>query len=162
MPSLYELNDSWGQVFNMLNDPDAEESFIFDTLESIEGDIEEKAIGYAKVIKNLEADVPALKEEIERLTKKKQTKESKSKLLKLRLEETMKNMGRIEIKTDLFDFKIQKNPPAVEVTDLNLIPDTYKITQEVKLDKKAILQDIKNGTEIKGVEIMQSEGLRIR
>ena len=71
-------------------------------------------------------------------------------------------MGRIEIKTDLFDFKIQKNPPAVEVTDLNLIPDTYKITQEVKLDKKAILQDIKNGTEIKGVEIMQSEGLRIR
>ena len=93
MPSLYELNDSWGQVFNMLNDPDAEESFIFDTLESIEGDIEEKAIGYAKVIKNLEADVPALKEEIERLTKKKQTKESKSKLLKLRLEETMKKHG---------------------------------------------------------------------
>ena len=160
--TLYELNDNWETVFNMLSDPEADEEMIFDTLEAIEGDIEEKAIGYAKVIKNLEADVPALKEEVDRLNKKKQAKESKAKFLKLKLEETMKNLGRLEIKTDLFDFKIQKNPPAVDVLDINLIPDAYKIPQDVKVDKKAILQDIKNGAEIKGVEIRQSEGLRIR
>lgn len=162
MPSLYELEDNWEQVFNMLNDPDVDEEMILDTLEAIEGEIEIKAVGYAKVIKNLEADIPALKEEIDRLERKKKSKESKAKFLKLKLEETMKSMGRLEIKTDLFDFKIQKNPPGIDVLDIKQVPDIYKIPQEVKIDKRAILQDLKNGAEIKGVEIKQSEGLRIR
>lgn len=162
MSSLYELKENWETVYRMLEDADIDESMVFDTLESIEGEIEDKAVGYAKLIKNLEADVPALKAEADRLTLKARARGNKAKLLKLKLEETMKNIGRFEIKTDLFDFKIQKNPPSVEVLDMNLIPDMYKIPQEPKLDKKAILNDVKNGIDVKGCEIRQGEGLRIR
>jgi hypothetical protein len=50
----------------------------------------------------------------------------------------------------------------VNILGLDKIPDNYKLPQEVKIDKKAILQDIKAGQVIEGVEITQSEGMRVK
>ena len=55
MSNLYELTNNYETLLNMLYDEDADEEMILDTLESIEGEIEDKADGYAKIIRELEA-----------------------------------------------------------------------------------------------------------
>lgn len=46
--------------------------------------------------------------------------------------------------------------------DAKLIDKKYLIEQEPKIDKKAILADLKNDVEVKGCEIHQGESLRIK
>ena len=66
------------------------------------------------------------------------------------------------IKSELFTFNIQNNPPSLNVEDEMNIPFEYYIPQQPKLDKKELLNAIKNGLEIEGVSIKQGESLRIR
>lgn len=46
--TLYELTEQYQAVMDMLCDAEADEQVIFDTLEAIDGEIEEKADNYAK------------------------------------------------------------------------------------------------------------------
>ncbi|MBO1683294.1 siphovirus Gp157 family protein, partial [[Clostridium] scindens] len=50
---LYELTEQYDGVMNLLYDGETDEQTILDTLESIEGEIEDKADNYAKIIKNM-------------------------------------------------------------------------------------------------------------
>ena len=68
MSSLYELNEKWKQISDMLYEEEIDEQCILDTLESIESEIEDKADNYAKMIKNLMASSEAKKEEAKKLT----------------------------------------------------------------------------------------------
>ena len=43
MSSLYELTDQYNDILNMLYDGETDQQIIFDTLESIDGEIEDKA-----------------------------------------------------------------------------------------------------------------------
>ncbi len=60
MSSIYELTDQWKEVEGMLYDGETDEQTILDTLESIEGEIEQKADNYAKLIKNMLSDAEIL------------------------------------------------------------------------------------------------------
>ena len=51
MSKLYELKENWKQVQEMLYEEEIDEQCILDTLESIEGEIEDKADSYAMIIK---------------------------------------------------------------------------------------------------------------
>lgn len=159
--TLYELTQDFDAVLNMLY-TDVDEQTIFDTLESIEGEIEDKADGYAKVIKNIEADIEALKTEEKRLNERKKTLENKIKSMKYSLENAMRITGRTKFKTALFSFGIQKNPPSVEITDEDAAMKSEYIKTEVKLDKTSIKEALKNGAELGFAQLVQSEGLRIR
>ena len=159
--TLYELTQDFDTVLNMLY-TDVDEQTIFDTLESIEGEIEDKADGYAKVIKNIEADIEALKTEEKRLNERKKTLENKIKSMKYSLENAMRITGRTKFKTALFSFGIQKNPPSVEITDEDAAMKSEYIKTEVKLDKTSIKEALKNGAELGFAQLVQSEGLRIR
>ena len=64
MSNLYKLNEAWQELVNMLYQDDVDEQMVLDTLESIEGEIEDKADGYAKIIRELEAMRDAKKEEM--------------------------------------------------------------------------------------------------
>ena len=67
MANLYELTKNYETVLNMLYEEDIDEQMVLDTLESIEGDIEDKADGYAKIIKELLGDADKIKAEKLRL-----------------------------------------------------------------------------------------------
>ena len=54
MSSLFELNGVWQELANMLYQDDVDEQMILDTLESIEGEIEDKADSYAYIIADLQ------------------------------------------------------------------------------------------------------------
>lgn len=160
--TLYEMTDNYKAVLEMAQNPDIDEQAIKDTLESIQGDIKEKADGYAKVIKELDWETDKLTAEIKRLTDRKNTIQNNIAYMKQSLKEAMTVTGNLKFRTDLFSFNIQKNPPTLIVDNEETIPSKYLIPQEPKIDKKAIIDFIKNGNKVTYAHIEQSEGVRIR
>ena len=70
--TLYEITGELLALQNMLEDEDPD--IVEATMESVEFDLEEKAEGYVKVIRNLEANAAALREEEKRLREKRHRK----------------------------------------------------------------------------------------
>ena len=155
MSTLYELTGAFNKVAEQLDDDPS--TVVLDTLESLDLAIEDKADGYAKVIKNKQAESDALAAEIKRLQERKKTNENAVKRMMSSLENCMKEIGKTKFKTDLFSFNIQKNQKAVNIVDEKLIPEEFKVIT-VSYDKAAI----KKAGDVPGVEITQSESLRIR
>ena len=94
MSKLYELTGAFLEVLSMLEDEECDEQCIMDTLESIEYEIEDKADGYAKMIKSLESDIAGMSKEIERLDSRKTTYNNRIKWLKQNLEMCMRATGK--------------------------------------------------------------------
>ena len=156
--NLYELSLSFQEVQNMDLDPEV----MKDTLDSIGGTFENKAENMAKLVRNLESDVSAYKEEEDRLKTKRQATENKVKWLKTYLEDNMKLTGKTKFKSGMFNFSIQKNPASVNITDERIIPEEFLIKQPPKVDKNSLKEILKRGIEVPGAELKQTEGLRIR
>ena len=157
--NLYELTDSYQKILQRIEDGG---EGLEDTLESITDAIEEKADGYGKVIKNIEAQIEAIKNEEKRLVDRRKSLESSVKRLKDSLYESMKLTETKRIKSELFTFNIQNNPPSLNIENEDAIPFEYYQPQAPKLDKRELLNAIKNGLEVEGVSIKQGESLRIR
>lgn len=157
MATLFELTGMFNKVAEMFVG-DEENQAAIDTLESLDMEIEDKADGYAKIIRNMESDSKAMAEEIKRIQERKKVNDNRIKSMKLSLENTMISIGKTKFKTPLFSFNIQKNPPSVEILDEDLIPEEFKKI-EVKIDKSAIK---KVEGDVPGIEIKQTESLRIR
>ena len=66
--TLYELTGDFLSLMNMLYDEDVDEESLLDACEHIEGQIEDKADGYAKIIKSMENNVAGIKAEEKRLS----------------------------------------------------------------------------------------------
>lgn len=92
---------------------------------------------------------------------KRKSAENKVKWLKQNLQASMELQGRKKVKTDLFSFNIQKNAPSLEITNENNIDDSYYVIER-KLNKRELLSDIKEGLIVDGVELKQTESLRIK
>lgn len=157
MATLYELAGQFNHVAEMLVDEEIDQEVIIHTLESIDAAIEEKADNYAKLIKNQESDSKGIADEIKRLQARKQAKDNNIKNMKLSLQNAMNEIGKTKFKTELFSFNIQNNPVKVDIVDENLIPDEFKKIK-IEYDKTAI----KKAENVPGVELIQSESLRIR
>lgn len=146
----------------MLYSEDIDEQTILDTLESLEGEIEDKADNYAKIIISLKADAKAIKDEETRLSDRRKALENKSETLKKNLEGVMRETGKTDFKTALHSFKIQKNPESVIIDDESKIPYKYLIEQQPTINKKAISELLKSGVKVSYAHLKQGEGLRIR
>ena len=161
MPSLFDLSTDYQQLYDLIAEQE-DEQILKDTLASINDAIEDKADGYVAVIKTLEGDNKAIDEEIKRLRQRKTSNQNGVKRLKESLQEVMEQTGKEKFKTALNSYSIANNPPSVDITDESLIPKQYYIEQQPKLDKKELLKVVKDGLEIKGVELKQSRSLRVR
>lgn len=144
---LYELTEQWDAVFNMMEDGETDEQVIFDTLEAIEGEIEYKADNYARIIRNLQANVSALKAEEERLFQRRKSAENHIQRLKDTLQANLEFIGKTKFKTDLFSFSVAKNggKQPLSITDnLDEIPGKYLIPQPPKVNNDAVRELLKD------------------
>jgi hypothetical protein len=149
----------------LAEDPDTDPQAFADTLEGIEGELEDKADNYAKVIRSLEADAAACDAEAKRLRAKKQTIENNIKRMKGALQYAMQTTGKVKFKTPLFSFGIRKNPASVVIDAVNVrdFPEEFIIESEPILDKKALKDALKAGEDLTGLcHLEQSESLSIR
>ena len=161
MTTLYELTGQYRELLELAESEELDKQLIADTLEGFDGEIEIKADGYAKVIRELEGKADLLKNEIERLSKRKSAIENNIKSMKEALQNAMFITGKTKFKTDLFSFNIQKNPPRLVIDRPEEIPKEYLIPQEPKIDTSAIKEALKR-QELPFAHLEQSESLRIR
>lgn len=146
MGTLYELTGDYEAILNMLYDGETDEEVILDTLESIEGEIEDKADNYAKLIKSLKADADKIKEEEQRLYARRKTLENKASVLKDRLEENLRFIGKTKFKTTLFSFNIQKNggkQPLTITENISDIPMKFIVQPDPVPNNEAIREYLK-------------------
>lgn len=151
---LYELTESYVKLMDLEGDFES-------ALGVIDDEIEVKADNIAKVIKELEGDSLKFKEEIDRLSSIRKSTENRISDLKSYLEFNMKRVNKTKFKTDLFSFNIQKNRGSVKVLDENKVPEKY-LVHKTSVDKTKIYQDLKDGIDVEGVVLQESESLRIR
>ena len=162
MSTLYELTAQMQQLLEMAEDPDIDEQVLADTMEGIEGEFEDKADGYAKVLAQLGAQQMALDHEIERLSARMKTIERNIKVMKDGLQQSMMVTGKTKFKTSLFSFAIAKNPASLVIDDEDAVPEAYKVPQPPKIDKKKIKEDLKAGAQLDWCHLTQTESLRIK
>ena len=150
MSNLYELTNDYETVLNMLYDEEIDEQMVLDTLESIEGEIEDKADGYAKIIKELLGDAEKIKAEKLRLEARQKAFENRAKLLRNNLQNMMTQLGKTKFKTELFSFGIQKNGGKLPliINDISKVPEEYFKHTEKELNNTKIREDLEAGKEL--------------
>ena len=162
MSKLYEIGQRYRNLEELLDNNDIERGAIQAALSEVEGEFIEKAEAIAKLIKNMNGDIEAFKNEEKRLAERRKTIENNQKRLKEYLDSEAKSIGIDKAKGKIFSFAIQKNAPSLNIFDENLLPEDCYIKQDPVLDRKGLLQRLKDGEVVPGVEIKQTESLRIR
>lgn len=165
MSSLYEITADYIQISNMMEDPELDPQTLADTMEGIEGELEDKADNYARVMKNMEADLNGIKAEIERLSTRKKTIENNIKRMKEALQFSMETTGKTKFKTELFSFGIRKNAPAVVMDEpyIENVPERFLKYSDPTINRIAIKEAIQNGEDLEGLaHLEQSTSLSIR
>ena len=165
MATLYELTGNYLILAEMLDDPDADPITVMDTMDAIEGELDEKAENYGRIIRNLEAEAEAIRTEVDRLSRRRKTIDNNIDSLKKRLQLSMELTGKDSIDTPLFKFRIQKNAPSVvvDLDDLQDMPMEYLTYHEPTVNKAAIKDALKAGLDLRGIaHLEQSQSLRIR
>lgn len=107
--TLYELTDEYKQLLDMMEDPDIDPQIITDTMEGVQGEIEIKAEGYIRVMKELEAEADKINNELKRLGNRWDSCQTNIKRLKESLLATMQVMDKPKIQTEHFRLSIAKN-----------------------------------------------------
>lgn len=165
MASLYNLTHDYQTVLDMIYDEAHDEQAVIDTLDSIEGAIEDKAEGYCKIIKQLEADAQAIKEEEMRLRERRIVYENRKERLKQNLFDTMKATGIPKIKTTLFNVGIQKNGGKRRLVldiEAGMLPAYYREV-EYKVNNDRLRESLGDAEKNEWCHLEeQTESLRIR
>lgn len=157
--NLYKLSQNYQQVVNMAEELD--EETLRDTLESIEESIELKVENTAYVVKTFEAKARAYKDEMERMDKAKKAIDNNVKTMKLYIQQVMEQVGAELIEGKTIKVSIQSNGPSVLVEREDSLKE-YMIEQPMKLDRRSLLEDLKQGVVVYGAELQQTRSIRIK
>lgn len=143
---LYELTGKYAELQAQMEDGDHEA--VTDTLESIEGAIEEKVEAIHRLYRNMQADIDALKAEEKRLSEKRKVLENEQKRLKEYTERELSAAGIDKVNTGIGTVSLRNSPPSVKVLDLDRIPEEFLTPQEPKVDKRGLLKAYKEMTDV--------------
>ncbi|MDN6629709.1 MAG: siphovirus Gp157 family protein [Staphylococcus equorum] len=164
MRTLYDITDEYKELLDLLQTTDADEEVIQTTIEStgLKDDFRGKIDSYLYVIDDLEASSERIRNEEKRLADRRRMQERNAKKMKDALTDTMKLLNIQKEKTDKYTVWVQNNPSKLSVQDDQFIPQDFYEEQQPKLNRKKLTDYIKEGKEIKGVELTQSRGIRKR
>lgn len=156
---LYELTAEYEALLEMAGDADVDEQTLADTMEAIEGEIEDKAEAYAKIIAELKGDAEKCKRESERLIDKKIAIEKNIERLKSNLKNAMEVTGKTKFKTDLFSFNIAKNGGMRSVIlsvdkQSEAIPNEYR-KHSWEADMPLIRKALESGKELEFATLLE-------
>lgn len=112
MASLYELTNEMVEFLALAEDPDIDPVAFADTLEGLQFELEKKAEGYCKVLRQMESDIEAIKAEEDRLKRNRSAIENNVKRMKEALKDAMVKTGHDDkngLKAGLFQLNVAKN-----------------------------------------------------
>ena len=158
--SIYEISNDYLTLMNEIEQAEGEITPEMEAqLKINEGELQSKSIAYLAVIKEREAFVTQIDEEIKRLTALKKRNNSLVDRLKENILNAVNLFGTIE--TQFNKFSIRKSE-SVEVLDVNELPKEFKVVKVTEqADKKAIKEALKSGKQIVGCSILTNSNLKI-
>lgn len=163
--SLYEISSRYKGFLDFIEENESELDFdsVNDTLLSIEGEFDDKAINVAKFIRNLELDAEAIKYAERDMKERRERIEKKADKLREYLKNEMGAVGKTKISSPWFVIAIKNNPESTVITDQSLLPTKF-IVEKVSYthDKTAIKNAIKDGETIDGAMLVKSTRIDIK
>ncbi len=159
--TLYKLSEDYILLSEKLLDSDdvgAELSFL-------EGELKTKAINVAMVIKNFEAAAEAKKAAEKSMAESRKALENKAEAIRKYLLDNMLSTNILKLECPEFALSVRNNPPAVNVTNANVIPTEYfdaPPMPDLVLNKNRLKDDLKNGVVVPGAELTVGKSLQIK
>ena len=130
---------------------DLEEVEASEIIAIVQNEIANKGKGIIQVVRSIEADVDAVKNEIDRLTKIKRAKEKHIKKLREYTKSCMEQMNMKKLETPVGNITVRKGTSTLKIDDETKLPDKYlEIVQTYKVDKDLLKAELKAGIEIDG------------
>lgn len=143
--NLYELSQ------DLITLRDLEETDKDEVISIIQSEIVNKGKGIIQVIKSLESDVEAIKNESDRLAKIKKVKENNLKKLREYTKLCMEQMDLKKLETPIGNITIRKGVSTLKIDDESKLLDKYiEIVQTYKVNKDLIKSDLKSGQVVEG------------
>lgn len=159
--TLYEITADMMELQALLLEAPDDEC-LNDTLESVEFDLQNKVDGYCKVMANIQEKIDAMSKEIKRLQDRKKVAENAKDRLKSAISNALEVMDKDRVEGKLFTVSMRNNalklPKDIDWTKLDM---RYLIEQEPKINRKALLEDVKAG-KVEGIELERTKSLQIR
>lgn len=164
LPALYVLASEYMAVAEMLSDMDLDSQTIHDTLESISGDLESKAINTAMFVRNLEASAAAIKEAEAAMSARRKAIENRAASVRQYLLDNMTRTGITKIECPFFKIAVRTNPESVVIDDESTIPADYlrEIPARYEPDKSAMKAAMQDGFAIPGARLARTQRLEIK
>lgn len=168
MANLYELTQEQLYLYDLLqNDGINQETgeidpVIAEQVQLTEKELDKKIMGVGIVYKQLLADSKMLKEEEEMLATRRKRAERNAEFLKNRLEKSMLLLNKMEFKDTKISITFRKSS-QVEIIDESKLAKDYiveKITYTPS--KTAIKEAIKNGIEVDGAKLVETQNIQIK
>jgi hypothetical protein len=160
---LYDIASQVSQLRYGADLVGVDEDVLQDTLDSLEGTMQEKIEFITDQILQTQRFAEVCKAEEQRLYDRRKAMESRVERLKQYIQNCMTIAGTQKIQYALFSVNIQKNPPSVKYIDESVIPSDYRETKVTEsINKKAILEALKNKVQVPGCQLEQGQTLRIK
>lgn len=159
--NLYEITQEAQYLAVLLETeeltPELEEALIIN-----QDQLQAKAVNYAKVIANYQAESDAIDQEIKRLKAMKDSREKKIELLKESVKKAMLLSGIEKVESPLFKLSVRRSE-AVEVDLVEALPNAFlNVKNVVTADKVAIKEAIKRGENVVGARLVENFNLQIK
>lgn len=159
--NLYEITQEAQYLAVLLETeeltPELEEALIIN-----QDQLQAKAVNYAKVIANYQAESDAIDQEIKRLKAMKDSREKKIELLKESVKKAMLLSGIEKVESPLFKLSVRRSE-AVEVDLVESLPNAFlNVKNVVTADKVAIKEAIKRGENVIGARLVENFNLQIK
>jgi len=155
--SLYELTTSYMQALDFLTDPENEidQQTAIDTIESLDGTIDDKMLNLGRFITSIEAQADAIEAVEKRQRARRLYLVKKAVWLRDYLNDAMTTTGKNKLSANDIAISLAKLPVSVQVDDESLIPDEFW-----KIERSIDKQLIKTLGGCEGVRI-ESKGFRV-
>lgn len=158
---LHEITEAMIELQNIADNDELDDEILRDTFEGLDGAFEDKADQWARFIKDEEAEIDAIDNEIERLKAKKERKKKTVDKMRLNLSGYMRAANKTKFKTVLYNFGFRKSQ-AVEIVNEEDLPEWALIPQPAKVSKTEIKEHLKAGETVPGAQLVENESLQIR
>ena len=163
--TLYEIAAIYRAQLEQLSELELDPQTVADTLESIQGDMQDKL--RAVIAYSLELDILAAgaADAAKRMAARAKTLESRVEAMRAYALTHMQGTGIAEVSTDEWAAKVAKKPASVNVLDAAAIPPAYMRQPEAPPpapDKAALGAALKSGARVPGCELVQGYRLALK
>ena len=164
MSTLFEVAANYRALAEKLHDTDLDDKTIEDTLESESGDLVEKLTNVGFVIRNIDAEVAAMKDAEDKIAARRKSKENRIARLKAYALANMLATGKTKIESPYFVMGLRNNPESVVIDAESQIPADYmrEVPATYSPDKTLIKKAIQDGFDVPGCHLTRTQSLQIK